>query len=310
MSSYNAEQLIAMASATRVVYAGDLASLALWLADFLHTFPLEVELMWPAKFTLVNVFFFTLRYLPGLTIPLSIAFNASAYGSASYHTICMARTIVFAALSFLAVCFSQFLLSIRVYVLAERPRWLKFCFIGELIIAVGVALFITIKHGLGITIREPLHPAISCGQLSTEGWLVGILYVIILLTEVVMMIMSLIIGYRKYRRSRSRLVTILYRDGTVYFIAVAVSSATNIIISLAGHPQYILVILQTTLHAIFPTRMILHVREMAHQDHEWGTRTLNRVFGAKSTSTGERSGHTARTEQSIEFALSEHSQVA
>ncbi|TFK25839.1 hypothetical protein FA15DRAFT_323523 [Coprinopsis marcescibilis] len=261
--------LEALSTWTRIFYSSDAACLVLWTVDYLETVPLEIQLMWPPKTTLVNALYFALRYLPGIQFLVSILLSASSYGSPI--PLCFPRSVAIAALTVLGVCASQALLFIRVYALAGCTPVLNVSMasIGAITWSALVALLA--KYHVGLQIIEPPIPALACFQSSGQGYLVSIMWGIVLANELVMMTLTLASGWRQHRHSRSPLTGILYRNGSAYFAGIVASSVVNITVGLVA-PRYVYPVgeLQHTLHAIFATRMILHIREIAYREFGHG----------------------------------------
>ncbi|RXW13475.1 hypothetical protein EST38_g12379 [Candolleomyces aberdarensis] len=62
------------------------------------------------------------------------------------------------------------------------------------------------------------------------------MFALILTSELIILAITLWIGYRNYAGSKSRLVLMFYRDGLGYFVCI--TAAGNIICNLAAPPGY------------------------------------------------------------------------
>ncbi|TFK25838.1 hypothetical protein FA15DRAFT_703297 [Coprinopsis marcescibilis] len=296
----NEPPLELMVWATRLIYSSDLACLMLWVADYLETLPLEVSLMWPPKMTPVNTLFFVLRYLPPIQFILSIALSVAAHYSPL--SLCPARSTLVIVLITLGVLTSEGLLFLRVYAIAGSTKFLKI-FLIVLGLSTGVPiLFFVVKYQTGVEILDPPNEYIRCFQKTSNAKILAAVWGIVLGNEVLMMIMTCLAGYLRYRNSTSPLLEIFYKNGTAYFVAIAFVSGANIMASfLAQQHLYLTSTLQHTLHAIFATRMILHIRKTTHvnvtyAEPEYPLETLKWRQGSQSARDPMTTDHSSLTQ--------------
>jgi len=132
----------------------------------------------------------------------------------------------------------------------------------------------------------PLPTVVGCHPTQGSDILFAD-FVLLMIHETTVMILTLWVGVRRLRHSRSRLVTTLYKDGIFYFISLFLISAGNIVVLVAGPPEYVdlLNTFQRVLHSILSTRILLHVRQAARGD--WANSiALSKLNFKNSGSTG------------------------
>ncbi|RXW24225.1 hypothetical protein EST38_g1630 [Candolleomyces aberdarensis] len=82
-------------------------------------------------------------------------------------------------------------------------------------------------------------PSVHGCNLSGGTPLLFLAFVLLLLHEVIVMVITLVIGFRKYLNLRTPLIRTLYRDGTIFFVLIFLVSLANIVNLAAGVPEYL-----------------------------------------------------------------------
>ncbi|KAF5325644.1 hypothetical protein D9611_000316 [Ephemerocybe angulata] len=204
------------------------------MADFIHTFPDEVRLMWFAPLSIPKVLFFVVRYY--------IIVNN-----------------VFVALS---------ILFYRVYGFSGRSRWMLVYLIFQFI-AIHAASFTLLARYIGTVkfIQWPF-PNLNCMPSEAKASLLGGVFATLLGSVIIAMLIMVSIAYRKHRGFNSALLQVFYRDGVFYFICLSALASANIGVSFAASTgyEYLFTQLEIDAHAILSTRMLLHLRDIAGRD--------------------------------------------
>ncbi|KAH6902710.1 hypothetical protein BKA70DRAFT_1434313 [Coprinopsis sp. MPI-PUGE-AT-0042] len=121
------------------------------------------------------------------------------------------------------------------------------------------------------------------GQFTNNGQLVMIGYAFLLYSVVATMVLCIYFGVRMFWSSRqSPLIKIFYRDGTFYFVVLALMSVANGVAAVflpAGY-RFILAPPQAVLHSTLSIRMVLHLRQQARC--EMGLSTVRRIVHGKN----------------------------
>ncbi|KAG2019706.1 hypothetical protein CC2G_005119 [Coprinopsis cinerea AmutBmut pab1-1] len=131
----------------------------------------------------------------------------------------------------MCILISEVILYVRVYALAGRGRlMLTFMIVHGLAVFVASISLLGKYVVLGSWGQSQFADIVpGCvGKFTTNGELVMIAYVVLLYSGFVVMILCVYFGLRIYWRSRrSPLIKIFYRDGTFYFVVLAVMSIAN-----------------------------------------------------------------------------------
>ncbi|TFK25845.1 hypothetical protein FA15DRAFT_703303 [Coprinopsis marcescibilis] len=166
----------------------------------------------------------------------------------------------------------------------------------------SIDLFLLTKYQMSVKVVDPPFDLIRCLQSDANYELLAAVWGVVLGNEILMMLLTLVAGYRKHKDSRGPLLDVFYRNGAAYFVALATISASNIAVSFIYREHlYLTSTIQHTLHAIFATRMIIHIRQTARSSDGVGelSQPLEPLrWRAASQSVGEcgisdRSGFTA-----------------
>ncbi|KAJ2932973.1 hypothetical protein H1R20_g4110, partial [Candolleomyces eurysporus] len=195
----------AYTSTRYVTYLG-VGGFALVIADFVHTFPDEVRLMWPTPISLPKVLFFALRYhiLVHGVFAMTLSTKLTVIAS---ETILLIRVYAFSGKDkkLLAFLLFQFI-GIHVSELVVFARWLQ-----------------SVKF-VDLPMRN-----VGCIPAGANMTLLGIVFSLLLCSVTAIMLSMLYIMFRKYRDLRtSSLISIIYRDGLVYFVCLSALACANV----------------------------------------------------------------------------------
>ncbi|KAG2016172.1 hypothetical protein CC2G_009365 [Coprinopsis cinerea AmutBmut pab1-1] len=240
--------------------------------------PLEVACVWSKPLSKVNSLYFILKYMPALHLPsLLLQGVALSIPMEMCQPLFIANSVI---IPFSISC-CQAVLFLRIHVLGQSKP-LTIYLVAHYIIS-NFAIFALSAKFYTTVEAAPFRPRerFGCTSLIADGNFTSIIYAIILFNELVMAFLTLFLAYRKYMASSSTpIMRIFRRDGTFYFITLAVISTANILVNrLHPDPEYsiLLAVIQYTLHNVFTTRMILHLRmttrQSEHPEHyssrEW-----------------------------------------
>ncbi|TFK20544.1 hypothetical protein FA15DRAFT_122784 [Coprinopsis marcescibilis] len=273
-----------------------MACLVVLFAEYLDTLELEVSLIWPTGWTHVKVLYFTNRFLPLAVIPFVIAYNITTEATND-------RCKLFFTISCMGILgctlVSEAILYIRVLALSgmSRPILIFIIVNGT---AVVVSTFALLARYVTITSWGPKSAFVpGCVGQQRHGILVTMAYAITLysglgrsfiydpysstverqrINATVVAILCVYFGVKLYWRDHpGPIIKIFYRDGTLYFIALALLSIGNGVSALVMPAQYryIMTPLQAVVHSSLSIRMILHLRENARED--MGLSTVRRM---------------------------------
>ncbi|EAU80640.2 hypothetical protein CC1G_10207 [Coprinopsis cinerea okayama7 len=263
------------------------ASMTLLFAEYFQTLRLEVALVWSVHWGIVKIVYFINRFLPFVVIPFTFYWEqfrgptitageperlAAPYQRSDQKKLCK---IIFSIPCIgIAMCIliSEVILYVRVYALAGRGRlMLTFMIVHGLAVFVASISLLGKYVVLGSWGQSQFADIVpGCvGKFTTNGELVMIAYVVLLYSGFVVMILCVYFGLRIYWRSRrSPLIKIFYRDGTFYFVVLAVMSIANGVSAqfLPARYRFLMAPPQAVMHSTLSIRMILHLRETARME--------------------------------------------
>ncbi|KAH6902700.1 hypothetical protein BKA70DRAFT_1304272, partial [Coprinopsis sp. MPI-PUGE-AT-0042] len=226
---------------------------ALLLAEFFDTFESEVELIWPSNWSIVKVVILCKQ--EELRQRIIAQYSTDNFVLNPKPLTCQ---IMFGMLV-LGICtsiiISEVLLYLRLYALSGRKRW-------ALIL---LACNVTVGHILCYWVRrgKEVEGVSGCRTIHASNLLVVMGYTTLLYSGLTAMVLSIFFGVRAYWASRrSPLLQVFYRDGTFYFIVLAVMSVGNGISAFPGY-RYIMGPLQAVMHSTLSTRMVLRLKAQA-----------------------------------------------
>lgn len=236
--------------------------------DHLLTFEREVSLVWLSPWSIVKILFLLARYMPFVSISaiVSYALVTTTSTSVCYATLLLTQwSVFFGSLA------SEGILFVRTWAVWDCNTHLAIALVVIMFgaTAVGVILLVLWKSTLVISTNFSEYRTARCYIVHESGLHAATSWVIITL-EALVLILTIIRMARQYRlvgkeRFQSEFVTVLYRDGVVFFLFVSI---VNIVIMLSakGIDRNILVILQQVLHSVLSSRVILHLREIQRKE--------------------------------------------
>ncbi|KAG2021106.1 hypothetical protein CC2G_006369 [Coprinopsis cinerea AmutBmut pab1-1] len=262
----------------------DLAALFYNICDYIQTFELEVQYMWGGRWTPFKIAYFLGRYTGLIDYPLIFIYH---HAKGLTPSECRILLYVASCSALTGSTVAEILMFLRVYVLSGCSKAVGWFLTIEFTVA-GLIIFVSGVLSLKSVSFEPspVPALVSCILQDSNKIYLSLVYFLVLFHQTTALILSFYFGLSNFRRSTSPLITILYRDGTLYFMALAAVSIGNLIVVLAGpieHRQLFLVF-QRCIHSTLSTRIILKMREMAARDLEVNSRL--HVDGVSLTSAG------------------------
>lgn len=254
--------LVASASLLQTVKYINVASGAVLVFDYFQTFTMEVELIWNSKWSIGKFLFLLARYSAFFDVPLVLYY---ALASNVSHDTCYHVYAVSSYSTAFGIVVAEAIMILRTYALWGNNRRLLI-FLTTLLAAVYIPVIVILVFFLrSLKYGEPPLPTVI-GCYPTEGSIILFAdFVLLVVLETIIMALTLWIGVKRFRHSRNRLVYTLYRDGIFYFVYLFLISVGNIIVLVAGPPEYVdlLNTFQRVMHSVLSTRTMLHVRATA-----------------------------------------------
>ncbi|KAJ2912920.1 hypothetical protein MD484_g7489, partial [Candolleomyces efflorescens] len=254
------------------------------LADWLHTLPFEVEVIWPARWNVVKFLYFFNRYFP-----LDIIFSY-IYIEVPNVKMCRISYSISSVGLILSLGMSEAVIFIRLYALSRQSAFFRWWLIVQFI-AVQGTMFALLGPFLSSFrwVPSPAPRHVACLPVAAKTIYATISFAILMANEALIVLIMLYIGGMRHRYTQSSLIKIFYRDGLVFFLFLAASSVVNItmLASLPVRSSHILqcftapekslrqpsnrtlfAVPQRVIHSMLASRMILHLRQESYfQEH-------------------------------------------
>ncbi|PPR06759.1 hypothetical protein CVT24_013066 [Panaeolus cyanescens] len=250
----------------QVVTSFNVAAVVVFLWDYFLTFSAEVDLVWNSKWNFMKVLFLVQRYMPfadsvGLVLYLKFSNNMDPLKCQQFTT---------AFLMVIGTALSEVILTLRVWAVWRRPKWLTVSLL------IGFAMFwipnLVFIHVFGRSLQFitlPWHVTGAQCFLVGADRILYLAYVNLLVWDGVTLILIAIPGYQIYRHGGgSSLVTTTFRDGAIFYLYLFILSVVNIIVIQALPDGFgnMLTILERCVHSCLTSRVLLHIREQARAD--------------------------------------------
>ncbi|TFK62653.1 hypothetical protein BDN72DRAFT_848440 [Pluteus cervinus] len=278
-----------LVSAVRINQYLTVASSALYLYDLLLTLDLEVDLLWPAKWTPLKVIYLLQRYLPLINLAIVIALNCKFldmriqikssdsvfFLTGQFGGVLNPQTCEilfrFSAWSFLVgMTFSEGILMLRTLALWGNSRKFRIALIlFSLCCMIPVYLILGLYYRT-LTFYSIPSPGMHCFATG-QSRLVYLFWVFLTVYDTGIIILTAIPGFRAYRSQairHSTLTQVLYRDGILHYAYMLALSALNIVLILNLPADYAIVFLSSmerVTYSVLTSHVVLHLREQAYR---------------------------------------------
>ncbi|KAF8530548.1 hypothetical protein BU17DRAFT_60257 [Hysterangium stoloniferum] len=221
------------------------------LYDHFLTIGTEIDVIWPTPWSVGKVLFYATKY-PALLDGAFLLYSTTP--STSMMVVGMAL--------------AEFVLVFRTWAV-----WGKNSTVGISLLCAAFILacptgyftyygFSQIKFG-----PSPRDVNEVCWVVTPPGNIIFLDYLLVVVFETIILILTTLKCFQPFRRSRSRLIVTLYRDGILYYVYLTGISIINMIIlvtKLEHKPS--LVFTQRVFHAIFTARILVNLRKAARSN--------------------------------------------
>ncbi|EAU82274.2 hypothetical protein CC1G_08886 [Coprinopsis cinerea okayama7 len=238
----------------------DIAGITVFLYDYVQTFYDEVTMIWTARLSLGKVLFLVVRYTPFVDLTLFLSMNIDSL--VPRPSTCVAMLAIAELCTVLGIaCSEAILISCICALLGARKIYstILWIFVALCVVVATVFSILFLSAVQGIAAPWPLTRCYFRYSPPSRALFLGRLYYILLAAESVAAIIAVSVGVKKYWRHGTKITTILYRDGTIYYIALLTCTILNIITNL---PIGVgpLNLFQRSMHAILANRLLLDTR--------------------------------------------------
>jgi len=262
MSIHLPEAILSQLRQTTVVKYVSFIRFAIMVYDYTLTLPDEIRLIWEWKAG--KVLYVVTKYF---AIVDGIGFILFWFNNDFTANQCRMVFTISCWFLFVGIVVAQWIICMRTYALWGQSKLvlgmlLTLCLATEI---TSVILMNDFIKGLIWSISP--FPSISrCYPIVTDSKL-AVDHAMIMVVEFSVLVLTFWKGVSQWSlRKTSPLITVLYRDGVVFFFCLfAVSIANFLLYAISPSPTYefLLPELQRILHSVLTARIILHIRDVS-----------------------------------------------
>ncbi|KAJ6578093.1 hypothetical protein B0H19DRAFT_1253375 [Mycena capillaripes] len=211
---------------------GTLCSCATILVyDWICTLDQEITHVWTRRWSTGTLFFVVNRYLPFIDIFIALS---AKFTRISPET-CLTRNKIVAWLSLLGILVSEVILMLRTFALWERKRAVSISF---MILTICTAVPIIALVQLELESLEYVSTADLGCTLAKASSIIIFAYILLMISETVIVILTAVKAYRDLRRSRQPWLVQLYRDGMLFYVYLFGISIANILVPILAPSMF------------------------------------------------------------------------
>jgi len=258
------EVILSQLRDTLVVKHFAFLSAVIMVYDYMLTLPDEIRLIWPWEWKAGKILYIVTRYL---AISDQIGFLLFWFNRDFTADQC--RLVFTASCWFLftGIVIAQWIICMRTYAVWGQSKLIlgvlvTLCLGTEITSVIIMNDFI---KGL-IWAPSPFPTITSCYVITTVNKL-DVDYAMIMVVEFAVLVLTFWKGVSQWKlRKNSPLITVLYRDGVIFFFCLfAISIANFFFYALSPTPVLLFLLpeLQRILHSVLTARIILHLREVS-----------------------------------------------
>ncbi|KAL5519273.1 hypothetical protein ACEPAH_956 [Sanghuangporus vaninii] len=267
MSSSLIDQAIASLGRAQTVNYANVICAALIAYDYLLTLPDEIRLIWPAKWNAGKIMFFLTRYPVFVDTSLTIVNLIQPNVKLS---LCKPIYQAAAWMSFAGITIAEIIMMMRVYAIwGAKKQVLIFLVIFNLgIIIPDIVLLERSLRSLVYEFMPSPFPTLAPCVLIDADLSVYIDFILIMVSEFVVIVMTVWKCFSEWRARRSSLMKALLEDGVQYFVCMFAISFANLLVVKTAVVDFsgLLFLIQRVLHAILSARILMHIREVVRPE--------------------------------------------
>ncbi|KAF8626139.1 hypothetical protein AX15_005075 [Amanita polypyramis BW_CC] len=261
----------------------NVATLTVFVVDYIATLDFELEYMWPLKWNLVSVLFLLTRYLPALDMAVTLytqhAINIT-------QPLCSALATTYVWLIYAGMAVAEGLLILRVWALSGRGRklsvFLLAVYIGSFA-ASAIKIYLSLKTVQVSVVMIPLpgNPVVCYTKsYDQQLYLYWVCMIIVDAVSCVLLLMQLVNAFKI--GGLTNLMRVVYRDGVIFYIVLLCFSVVNIfaIVVLTADISSLLTAPERIIHAVLAGRVVLQTRHQVHEDKQISLNTIPSINAA------------------------------
>ncbi|KAL4255617.1 hypothetical protein AB1N83_012682, partial [Pleurotus pulmonarius] len=213
-----------------VVSASVAASATVLVYDFLCTFDQEVAYVWSAPWTFGSVLFFLNRYLPFVDTFVSLRLLTS---NSQTPEQCTTQFRIVLWFIFFGIFTSEIILMLRTYAIWNRRRSVQITLCALCLLVFVPGVIVTHLESASLV----YGPSEDGCNLDHASVIIFVAYVLLVISETIIVALTLIKAFQHLRHTRSSWVVQLYRDGFLFYLYLLGFAVANVIVPVAGPPE-------------------------------------------------------------------------
>ncbi|KAJ6629938.1 hypothetical protein B0H10DRAFT_1985886 [Mycena sp. CBHHK59/15] len=246
--------------------------------DWACTLDQEILYVWPRPWSISTALFVLNRYLPFLDTFVSLSAKFSRISPED----CLIRNKAVGWLSVAGIMLSEGILMLRTYAIWERRRsvLIALCIVASCSVLPTI-VFVQLET---VSLQYVPTDGVGC-QLAQAGTILIFGYLMIMISETTIAVLTAIKAYRDLRRSRVPWVIQLYQDGMLFYVYLLLVSVANVVVPIMAPPMFAnwLATPQRVLHSVLCTRVLLLIMRRRRVAAPGSARSSTSVW---STQTG------------------------
>ncbi|KAH8828985.1 hypothetical protein DL96DRAFT_1814276 [Flagelloscypha sp. PMI_526] len=260
---------IATDTLTKVVNSGMVllmiqsSALTILVYDWILTLEKEIAFVWPSKWSLGKTLYFLTKY-PAI-VDAFISISRRWVPNKDAPAQCPIPFHLDAWLVTLGMHVAELILVLRTWAICGRNKWvLRGLLFFQMLILIYNCISLEIFVRSIVWLGPELPGVNGCLIISAPGKrYFSIAYINIAVFEFCIFVMTMVVCYRKERKTGPRLFYIVWRDGLIFFLLIFMVSTLNVVIMTTITHQYAicLTLFQRVFHSIATGRILLHMRE-------------------------------------------------
>ncbi|KAI0075578.1 hypothetical protein K474DRAFT_1664124 [Panus rudis PR-1116 ss-1] len=269
----SAEELLLTAERLQQVRYFQVIAMSLLVSDWTILFSSEIELIWKSPWTLTKVLYLLSRYSPFIDTPLNLVYYLTPD---IRPEMCDTVYSICTWITGFGIGLAELVLLVRTYAIYERSR--------NVLIALGALWLLWVGGNIAVlyfftnSVQYVEQTVLGLNRnlpgcyTKSESPIIFVSFASLTLFEIVIVSMTVKKGFEHFRDAAylngRRLAFVLYRDGVLFFIALLVFSAANVVLDIVAPREYLdlLNTLTRVLHSIVCCRVLLNIRHAGRSD--------------------------------------------
>ncbi|KAJ6572569.1 hypothetical protein DFH09DRAFT_1462142 [Mycena vulgaris] len=239
---------------------------------------MQIQYVWNRPWSMGTLLFVLNRYLPFIDAPISLSAKLMRISPED----CLTRFKIVAWLTLFGIFLSEGILMVRTYALWERKRGVlaSLCLLSA---CTGIPAMLFMQLELASLDYVPTG-GVGC-KLAKASNIVIFAYVMLMISETTIVVMTAIKAYRGLRRSRQPWLAQLYHDGMLFYVYLLAISLANILVPILAPSMFSnwLATPQRVLHSVLCTRVLLLIRSRSIRGNDFQSSVAISAHGAGLT---------------------------